>query len=48
MQQKQQTKTVGFSDEYRISSSPQAVMNKWITVGVLAVVWLGLVISLLQ
>lgn len=35
-------------EEYRLPSSPQTVVNKWITIGVLAVIWLCLVISLLQ
>lgn len=35
-------------EEYRLSSSPQNVVNKWITIGVLALIWLSLVISLLQ
>ncbi|WP_290795273.1 hypothetical protein [Flavihumibacter sp. UBA7668] len=48
MHSEQQQNSVRVSEEYRVSSSPQAVVNKWITVGVLALVWLCLVISLLQ
>lgn len=42
------SKTGPVLEEYRLSSSPQTVINKWITIGVLAVIWLSLVISLLQ
>ncbi|WP_290713735.1 hypothetical protein [Flavihumibacter sp. CACIAM 22H1] len=47
MNTKQQP-TAGISKEYRVSASPQAVVNKWITIGILALIWLSLVISLLR
>ena len=42
------SKTGPVMEEYRLAASPQTVVNKWVTIGVLAIVWLSLVISLLQ